>query len=67
MLINALDMVNQYIECKSGTCTMVTNYKLRLCSINIPNYSCLIGEVAQGTRSTIVGNPLGFCTYFCVK
>ena len=51
-------MVIQYIECKSGT--MVTNYKLRLYSNNIPNYSCLIGLVAQGKISTPVDSPLGF-------
>jgi len=56
-------MFIQYLECKSGT--MVTNYKLRLFSIKIPNYSCLIGKVAQGTRSTIVGSPLGFLYIFC--
>jgi len=40
---------------------MVTNYELRLFSIYIPNYSCLIGLVAQGKISTAVDSLLGFC------
>ena len=41
---------------------MVTNYKLRLFSINISNYICPIGDIAQGKISTAVGSPLDFCT-----